>query len=165
MLVFSTYFIIVFILIILNSIPVFGSLRTRRFAKIPSLFFILFLLAFLVLRLIGFLTPDMSETTLKQGDQSYYIKKKYGKIFTKPDAKKEKIQFESTNEIESTQKTMYSRAGYLLKFATLQALFVVLLSYWGLKKFEHRREYYIPKIRLHLFLFVFCVVLDVFVIS
>lgn len=165
MLLFSTYFIIVFILLILNSIPVFGSLRTRRFAKTPAIFFLLFFCAFFTFRMIGFLTPDMSNTELKQGDQSYYIKKKYGKIFTRPDQKKEKVKFESENQIDSEQKTYYSTADYLLKVSTVQALFVVLLSYWGMKKFEHRREYYLPKIRLHLVLFALCIVLDAFVLS
>lgn len=165
LLTLSTYFIILFILVLINSIPVFGSPRTRRFGQVPSLFFILLITAFAVVRLIGFLTPDMSSTQLKQNDLSYDINFKKGRIYTKPeDVKKEKAQFISKNAIDSEQKKYYDASKYIIKFAYMQALFVVLLSYWGMKKFEHRSPYYIPKIRNHSIFFVLCVLLDLFVV-
>jgi hypothetical protein len=163
MLTFSTYFIIVFILIIANSIPVFGSSRTRRFASKPSLFFILLAGAFVIIRLIGFLTYDMKPTQLKQNDASFDIKKIRGKIITKEDGKKEEATYVSENALDSNQKKFYEHSNFLLKFATVQALLVVLLSYLGMKKFQHRKAYYQPKLWSHLVYFGICLLLTLFV--
>jgi hypothetical protein len=87
-----------------------------------------------------------------------------GRTFTKPETIKDKINFESENSIDSQQKKYYENAAYILKFAIVQSFFVVLLSYWGSKKFEHRKAYYLPKIRNHSIYFFLCVIIDVFVV-
>ncbi len=160
MLLFSTYFIILFVLLILNSIPIFGTKRTRRYAKIPSLYFFILFALFWVGRVVGFLYYEMNGRQQRALDTSYDVKNVRGRIYTKGEAKKE---FASQNQIISKQKSFYQDVNYVLKMSYVQALLVVLLSFLGIKKYEKRFLYYRQKIIVHSVFFLFCVILDAFV--
>jgi hypothetical protein len=160
MLLFATFFILTFVLLILNSIPIFGSKRTKRFGKIPSLYFFILFAGFWVGRVVGFLYYEMNGQQERALDTSYDVKNVRGKIYTKGAVKKD---FTSKNQIDSQQKSFFEDVNYLLKMAYLQALLVILFSYIGMKKYEKRIEYYKRKIIVHAVLFAFCIVLDAFV--
>lgn len=160
MLLVATFFIIVFVLLIVNSIPIFGSKRTKRFAKIPSLFFFILFTLFWVGRVVGFLYYEMNGQKERALDTSYDVKNVRGKIYTKGEAKKD---FASKNQIDSQQKSFFEDVNYVLKMAYMQALLVILFSYFGMKKYEKRIEYYKRKILVHAIFFAFCIVLDAFV--
>jgi hypothetical protein len=159
MLLFATYFSILFVLLIVNSIPVLGTKRTKRFARIPSFFFFLLFTGFWVGRVVGFLYYDMNKQQ-RAHDTSYDVKNVRGKIYTKGEFKKD---FTSENYVISEQKSFYSNVNYVLKMAYVQALLIVLFSLVGSKKYEKRFLYYRRKIIVFSILFVFCVVLDAFV--
>lgn len=160
MLLFATFFILTFVLLILNSIPIFGSKRTKRFGKIPSLYFFILFAGFWVGRVVGFLYYEMNGQQERALDTSYDVKNVRGKIYTKGDVKK---NFTSKNQIDSQQKSFFEDVNYILKSAYIQALLVILFSYIGMKKYEKRIEYYKRKIIVHAALFAFCIVLDAFV--
>jgi hypothetical protein len=161
MMIFATYFLIVFVLLILNSIPVFGGKRTRRFAQKPGLFFTILIIGFLVGRVVGFLYYEMNGRQQRSHDTSYDVKNIRGKIYTKGEAKRE---FASENEIVSGQTAFYENVSYLLKMATVQALIVALLCYWGMKKYEEKRyKYYRRNLILYSVFFGFCFLLNLFV--
>ena len=160
MLVLATYFLIVLVLLIINSIPIFGNKRTRRFAKIPSLYFFILFTAFWVGIVVGFLYYDLNGKQQRAHDTSYDLKNVRGKIYTKGEAK---LEFESQNLLDSEQKSFYTNVNYLLKMSYIQALIIILLSFLGIKKYEKRFLYYRRKIIVHAVLFVFCIILDAFV--
>jgi hypothetical protein len=160
MLLVATFFIIVFVLLIVNSIPIFGSKRTKRFAKIPSLFFFILFTLFWVGRVVGFLYYEMNGQKERALDTSYDVKNVRGKIYTKGEAKKD---FASKNQIDSQQKSFFEDVNYVLKMAYMQALLVILFSYFGMKKYEKRIDYYKRKIIVHAAFLAFCIVLDAFV--
>ena len=160
MLLFATFFILIFVLLILNSIPIFGSKRTKRFAKIPSLYFFILFAGFWVGRVVGFLYYEMNGQQERALDTSYDVKNVRGKIYTKGDVKKD---FTSKNQIDSQQKRFFEDVNYILKAAYIQALLIILFSYIGMKKYEKRIAYYKQKIIVHAALFAFCIVLDAFV--
>lgn len=160
MLLIATYFIIAFVLLIVNSVPILMSKRTRRFAQKPAQFFLILFAVFWVGRVVGFLYYEMNGRQQRALDTSYDVKNVRGKIYTKGEVK---TNFESQNLIASEQRSFYEDVNYVLKAAYLQALIVILLSYFGMRKYEKRYGFYRSKIIVHAVFFVFCVVLDVFV--
>ena len=160
MLLFATYFIIVFVLLIVNSIPLFGSKRTKRYAKIPSLFFFILFTAFCVGRIIGFLYYEMNGLQQKSHDTSYDVQNVRGVITAKGALIND---FQSQNMLVSKQTGFNEDVVIVLKIAYVQALLVILFSYLGMKKYEKRYQYYRRKIIVHAVFFVFCIILDAFV--
>lgn len=160
MLLFATYFVIVFVLLIVNSVPIIMSKRTRRFAQKPAQFFLILFAAFWVGRVVGFLYYEMNGRQQRALDTSYDVKNVRGKIYTKGEVK---TNFESQNLIASEQRSFYDAVNYVLKMAYVQALIVMLLSYYGMRKYEKRYTFYRRKIIFHAVFFAFCIILEAFV--
>ena len=159
MLLIATYLGLLLILALVNSIPILGSKRTRRFGSMPSKIFVYLFIAFGVGKAFVFLYFEINGRGLKENDISYEVTQQRHKTYTRSEGT---FSYENRSEFVSDQKRFNRKVNYLLSFCTMQSLLVMLLSYYGMRTIEAREDYYLSKLLIFSGCFIFCVLLEIF---